>query len=1016
MRPLKLVLNAFGPYAGNQELDFTQLENNSLFLIHGPTGGGKTTILDAICYALYGETSGKERDDKYLRSALAAVDDVARVELVFSVAGKSYRIERTPTQKRANLRGDGMVLLQTTVQLFELKPDGADENLLASKVGEVNKHITDILGFQSEQFRQVIMLPQGQFRKLLLANSNDRGEILAQLFDTRIYKRIEEGLKNRAKISRDEIQRLETVRKAVLEMQGCESLKELEEKDIGLTKDIDKTDEKLGKLKKKEKRAQIAFNDGEAVQKKFQIAAQLEQAMQVLLQQAEQIEQDRGKHILADKAARLADIHSQYVGDEAQATQAESTSENAYQALTRAETGVELAIARLAESEGNKPRVKALEESLTKLKEYADKLAALLTAKQAFEEAEHREAKESKALKSKRQELEETTEHQKLTTQKLTDIAAKQVDPELLSHQVSKIEREIKARKDLARVTLEIESLTNLIKNLDGKKGDQEAALKGLKVQLKKSRSDRDAGHAAILAQGLEPGQPCQVCGSRDHPQLAQAGGEIPSPEQIDEVERQVDDMQRHLEKTVFEQQELKQKLAGLETQARQGEESLATVPDRSLAEAQSEKDALKARQVLQVQLSKEASDIQALSGDLETKLESLQGEVADIDQRCRAYQAALQSARATFEERRNLIPAEYQDSEYLAQETNEKQQELTGLQAFQTAAQQEHTDANINLARTSTEQKTAKIHADRQRAQAKTTAENWVIRLKAEGFDNDNSFLEARLDENELTGLAGKISKFDEELASAKTLKDEADKAVPKLEKPDLEALQANLIEISGKRERRQNKLTAYRTEQIHVKRALSDLQQNVTALTEQRDNYAVVGGLSHLASGPHNRMSFQRFVLAALLDDVLRQSSERLNRMSKGRYRLLRTKQSEQGRGGGLDLEIEDAYSGFTRPVSTLSGGESFQAALSLALGLADVVQAYAGGVSLETIFIDEGFGSLDEEALDLAINTLIDLQNTGRLVGVISHVAEMKERIDAQLVVTSDRQGASAEFRLP
>ena len=1016
MKPLKLVMNAFGPYAGRQELDFTQLGSNSLFLIHGPTGGGKTTILDAICYALYNETSGKERDDKYLRSALAAAADVASVELTFSVAGKSYRIERTPTQERANMRGEGMVSQQAKVKLFELEPDGTDDSLLASSVSDVKTHITNILGFQSEQFRQVIMLPQGQFRKLLLAGSKDRGKILAQLFDTRIYRRIEESLKARARTSKYEIERLETVRKAVLDTQDCKSLEGLQEKDSRLVKAIKKSDKKLEKLRRKEKKAQIAFDDGKAVQQKFQIASQHKQALQVLLQQSGQMEQNRERHVLADKAGRLADIYSRYIGDEAEAIQAETASESAEQVFSQATTEFEQASARLVESEDNKPRIKVLEDSISKLEEYGAKLTLFNDAKNTFVVAEKNESDESRKLSAKKEELGQVEKNQQLAGRKLQEITAKQVDPELLNHQVSDLLREIRARTDSAKAIREAKEVTSLLENLDRKKESQDVALKGLKAQLRESRSNRDAGHAAILARSLEPGQPCQVCGSEDHPVPAHAAGEIPTPEQIESIERDIEAKESVLRGTVTEQQELKQKLAGLEQEVRQSNELLVDASARSLPDAQSEKEALEARQQLQAELSKEATDVQGLSTELGIKLESLKDETSGLDQRCRAFQADLHMAKARFEDRAGAIPEKYRDSDCLAQEAKETGDELGDLQRFQQSAQQGHADANIKLAQAGTEKKTAKAYATSQRKQAGSTASSWKSRLKTAGFDDDKSFLEARLDEKDLADLTGEISEFDRSLEGAKTLQEEADKAVSGLEQPDLEALQTRYNKIADKREKRQDKLANYKADLQPVKRALSKLQKNVAELAEQRGIYAVVEGLADLANGPYNRLSFQRFVLAALLDDVLRQSSERLNRMSKGRYRLLRTKQVEPGRGGGLDLEIEDAYSGFTRPVSTLSGGESFQAALSLALGLADVVQAYAGGISLETIFIDEGFGSLDEEALDLAINTLIDLQNTGRLVGVISHVAEMKERIDAQLVVTSDREGASAEFRLP
>ena len=492
--------------------------------------------------------------------------------------------------------------------------------------------------------------------------------------------------------------------------------------------------------------------------------------------------------------------------------------------------------------------------------------------------------------------------------------------------------------------------------------------------------------------------------------------GKIPSQQQIDEYEQFVETSEEGLAGTVTDQQALTQKLNLLKAQLSQAKDLLANIPDRSLSEAQAARQALEAQQQQQSQLLSDVEELQSKLELLKRQLEAKDTEHSDLDQLCRDLYVSLQAAKALFEERSGLIPEKYQDSDRLERDKKEESIELRRLQELQKVAIQGHGDAKIRLATGETEQKNAKKNAINQRKQAEVVSTEWKSRLNAEGFEEDRSFLEARLDKVALEGLAKKISRFDNDLLSAKTLVDESAKVAVGLEMPDIDALQSHHLQLVTQREERHGKLVSLQKEQEHVERALSNLIANANELASQRETYAVVGGLAKFAGPNKKHMSFERFVLAALLDDVLRQASERLDRMSKGRYRLLRTRQSEEGKGGGLDLEVEDTYSGFTRPVSTLSGGESFQAALSLALGLADVVQTYAGGVSLETIFIDEGFGSLDEEALDLAINALIDLQNTGRLVGVISHVAEMKERIDARLVVASGRQGASAEFRLP
>jgi exonuclease SbcC len=293
-----------------------------------------------------------------------------------------------------------------------------------------------------------------------------------------------------------------------------------------------------------------------------------------------------------------------------------------------------------------------------------------------------------------------------------------------------------------------------------------------------------------------------------------------------------------------------------------------------------------------------------------------------------------------------------------------------------------------------------------------------WTERAAEAGFDDEAAYLDARIEPSAQADMASEIAQYEENVNRAAVRLKDAEKAVEGVETPDIARLETAAETARQTRERMEREHTRLSLTVSDKKRAAADLQNTAVKLEQVEGDYAVVGRLSLVANGQNSqRLSFQRFVLGALLDDVLVAASQRLRRMSKGRYMLERVReQGDQRVHGGLDLQVDDAYTGKVRPVSSLSGGESFLAALSLALGLAEVVEAYAGGVRLDTIFIDEGFGSLDPEALDLAVNTLVDLQSTGRLVGVISHVPELKERIDVRLELSSNRGSSSAAFVLP
>ncbi len=872
MRPLRLELAAFGPYADPQVIDFRVLGERRLFLVHGVTGAGKTTLLDAICFALYGDATGADRDAKGFRSQFSGPELETSVTLDFQLGERVYRVTRQPEQERAKLRGEGTTVSPHTATLWDrtgLADEAEEGKVLATRVGNVTAAIVDLLGFRSEQFRQVIVLPQGRFRDLLLAGSKEREEILRQLFDTGFYGRIEDALKERSRELRSAAEKLRTERAALLSQEDCDDEATLDERLQALDADKRGIDAGLESLQQESSTAAQALERARAEQLRFRKAEHARRALAALQARRAGVDTDRERLKAARRAAGLLDLAEQVAQRRKAASEANNTLESLRTRQAAAAQRLRRAAAAVAAEQERAPERDALARRIAEL-ERAQPLAhelMELMARESTETAAERLAAEG------------------------ADTAVKAAD---------------KARARAAKL-----------------------------------RSQRETGSAALLAAELRPGDPCPVCGSTEHPAPAGGAGEIPSTEAMAAAEEAITAAEAELDQFRKACQRAAEALSGL----RAGIVSLR----------------------------------KQLAGVVEPSPGNLH-EIPRLAEAARKQGAALQAA--------------------LDQAVVEEQ-----------AARDESARLEAAL-------ESATVQAEAGRVALRASEEEWGRRLQKSGFADEQAWRNAARGEAEADRLEAEIANFQRELAAAEAMDAAAQAEVEGRAPPDIDAVQAaaraaasayaKAAEQSGQLASRIASLGRLRTRLAEIGTAF--------AATEQR--FGVFGSIARVAAGDNqHRISLQRFVLASRLDDVLAAASRRLHAMTRGRYLLRRnTETADRRAAGGLELLVEDAYTANSRPVATLSGGESFQAALALALGLSEVVQAYSGGISLDTIFIDEGFGSLDPEALDLAIDTLMDLQQSGRLVGVISHVPELRERMDVRLEVMTGPAGSRAVFRLP
>lgn len=872
MRPLRLELTAFGPYAEPQVIDFGVLGERRLFLVHGPTGAGKTTLLDAICFALYGDTTGMDRDGRGFRSQFAGPKLETTVTLDFQLGPRVYRVTRQPEQERAKRVGQGTTVSPPAATLWDrtdIEGPAEEGRVLATRFGNVTAAVVDLLGFRSEQFRQVIVLPQGRFRDVLLAGSKEREDILRQLFDTGFYERIEEALKERSREMRVAAEQLRAERTALLRTEDLDDEAALEARLQALAADKRGVDPMLKSLQQQSSAAAEALERARGERARFDKAARAERAFAELQARSVEVEADRQHLQAARRAAGLADLAAQLV-----------------------------TLRRSAADSG-----RLLEDLRARRSGASERLERAATAARA----EQARAQERDALGQRATEL--------------------------------------------ARLLPLAQELAQLLERESSEAAAEQAAAEGADAAVQAAaaarahagalRAARESGSAALLAAELRPGEPCPVCGSTEHPRPAVGGGEIPTGKALAAADEAI----AAAEATLEEHRQASQRAAA------------------ALADLRARIDTLR-RQV---------------DGTVEpspARLRELPRLADEAARRAAALQEALDRAVAEEQSARD---------------------ESARLEAAHEAAM-------------------AQDGAARKALQA--AEEEWSLRLDKAGFGSETEWRSAALDEEQIERLQIHIDDFRQRLAVAEGMAADCRAEVAGREPPDLDAAQAAATAAAEEYGRAATQSGQLASRIDTLERLRARLQEIAAEYAAMEQRFGVFGSIARVAAGDNlHRISLHRFVLASRLDDVLAAASRRLHAMTRGRYLLRRnTETADRRAAGGLELLVEDAYTASSRPVATLSGGESFQAALALALGLSEVVQAYSGGISLDTIFIDEGFGSLDPEALDLAIDTLMDLQQSGRLVGVISHVPELRERIDVRLEVVAGAAGSRAAFRLP
>ena len=916
MRPLNLKMSAFGPYAGEVEIPMSELGSSGLYLITGDTGAGKTTIFDAICYALFGEASGENRTSGMFRSKYADPATPTYVELTFTHEGKEYLIRRNPDYMRPARRGDGLTQEKAGAELHY--PDGR----IVTRTTDVTGAVEELLGVNKDQFSQIAMLAQGDFLKLLLSGTDERIKIFRELFKTSYFLKLQDRLDQKYRELYGEVQ---DGKKAISQyISGIQC-----DKDDVLSIDVDKA--KAGEMPV----ADVAELLDKLISKDRDSDRKNVEALAGIGEELEQVNNRLGAAMALEKTRmELEKAREELAQSEPKALELSKAFERARDDL-KGKSELEKASATIGAELHNYDEAEALAKEIAgsekTLKEGREELGDLLESREVRNEELGKLEEEQEALKNVEVELEKA------------------------SNEFEKAGESHKAVQEL------IQGLEIYNKDEAGLRSAQ-LSYKNTSDEFMKIDHDYEVmeqnymdGQAGILADRLKEGEKCPVCGSTHHPEPAKRSEKVPTQQELELAKK-------HRDKARAARDEESNYVSGLSKALDTKAEEL--------------------RKKTKAQLDTE--DLHEAFDAAGKKAESIKAEVEVIHDRYTDLTAKVKRKRQLEKD----IQYAQQSLKELDKETEELNKKNTVLESALT-------------------EKTRRLEA--LRGQLKFENRNAAVTkmndLKGkatklqEVYDNADKALKAA--NEKIAGLRAAIESHGKTIANSEVTDVEADEQRHK----ELSILQKETIDLS----------------QVFVSRITANerikkhLEKESAKLTEIETRLSWLKALTDTASGKltgKDKVTLETYIQTTYFDRIIRRANIRLMTMSGGQYELNRMEEASNSRSkSGLELEVIDHANGSRRSVKTLSGGESFMASLSLALGLSEEVQSSAGGIRIDTMFVDEGFGSLDPDSLDQAYKALCGLSDGNRLVGIISHVADLKDRIDKQIVVTKDRAAGSS-----
>ncbi|MBP1950757.1 AAA family ATPase [Virgibacillus litoralis] len=1033
MRAISLSLTAFGPYWKKQVIDFNELGGESVFLITGPTGAGKTTIFDAICFALYGRASGSDRDQDTLRSHFASIDEPTEVKFRFILNQKEYEVIRNPKQSKKKERGEGYTDEPAKAVLYEIVND--EKQLISSRVKEVSESLEEKLGFDYEQFRKMILIPQGEFRKLISENSKEREVILQKIFHTYFYEQITEELKEQSKGLKDKINNLDQliqqevakIEWTAIELDETDNIDHVMQKlvqEIESLKEQQVESEKLKISKTQElKGAQNNLHKGKSLEEKYLEAEFLNKEKKDLNQQADIIEQKKKELKQAKNAQKIQPFEEQSYARRKEWQEQQTQLNKQQEKVIKLEEEYETISAKYNEEAEKESDREQLKETIAKASEQLKQIGI-------YQEEENNARKIRKTHENLKTELDKLKEKITIRDNKIEEIENKLSDDQEItrayyskSTEVEKAHQMVRKISELAKENKRLQELRADFKSVHSKYYDMQKEIERLRTNYNELEAKQREHYAALMAKQLHDNSPCPVCGSLDHPHKAEAHEEIVLIDELDQLQEKL--QQKEKEFAAFQTTYTDSKSKGQSQRATVNklyEELTEELQSIELGEINNKlniwNEKVKTLTLEQNQLQKNLEEKQMFKTEQMALKQENKEFKQTFDQLTENFQktsSSLAKIEARLDEIAKHLPPEIEDFKSFQKKISHYEETYQAwLTKWETTKEKyQQTQESLQKEKTILEQ---------QKEFERNTKNNYDIQynlfaesIEENGFKTIEDYEKSKLSPGYQEEIEQNIKTYENKTEQITYRLKELENQLKETTRPNLNMLE----EIADKKQTElQSIYDSLNTLDTRIKynhQIKTTIKEKSNIQKKLSEEYYEIGELAELAYGNNQlRLSFERYVLASFLDEILLQSNVRLDRMTEHRYQLIRSGQvAKRGAQSGLDLEVLDHHTGRQRSVKTLSGGEGFKAALCLALGLADVVQAHAGGVQLDTLFIDEGFGTLDDVSLQQAIDCLKDLQDSNRLLGIISHVPHLKSEIHAKLQITSSNQGSELEF---
>ncbi|BAC14206.1 exonuclease [Oceanobacillus iheyensis HTE831] len=1022
MRPLYLKLTAFGPYKDTEIIDFTKLGDVQLFSISGNTGAGKTTIFDGIAFALYGRASGSDREDnRLLRSDFAEDHTHTSVELTFTIKERTYRVLRQPGHiKKGNKTKTG-----EKYELFELTEQKEISIVDRQIVSEVDKKIEELIGLTQDQFKQIVMLPQGEFRKLLTSETENKEAILRRLFKTEHYKYMNEILRQKKNTFEQSYNRVsDQLTQTMKQVSSTFPLREnsklqyvfqteyynvqqvleaLNEEKTYYHQEIEKKTQQYTSSYKKHDIAQKEYYAAKHINEQFDQLQVKKQRSQELMNKQAEIRLIENQLKAAEQAQRIEPIEQFALNYQQQLQEKEIQLKTLTEKEQQAAEQLKLVTAKYKNEEEKSEQREKISIYISQLESYLPIVEQLDSESNEIQSLKNQNVQQEQKIREDGQLLER-----------------KEKEQESLSEEIKKLTKQVEKASDLNKRLTELRQVGKLLQRLISLQ-KEEAYIQNKYQQTKQDYENSEKQYqeieqnwinnqAFVLASHLHDEEECPVCGSTTHPNKASIENQSVTKEALESFRIQKEEKNKNWQEQQVALSSTKTSLTEVSAELNEWGISLDN-PSITFDEIVQEGKQL-AEQKKNIQHAKEKRNNYEAKVEQQKREDKKNKEAFEqLKQKYQEQVSLLKSKQASHIEKKKQVPEEFHQLSKLKDSLRIQKQQKQEMEQAWKEIQQEYQQITQRHLEIRSEVKNYQTQITDLSKQVEKANKEFEQKISEAGFTRE-TYQEAKLEESILLQRKQQVENYKQEKQQIDNQVKELEAILAQQERQDLGFLEERLRDLKHDFEQNLNELNTLKKFDQEIRSIKERMEVLHNEVAETENKLMVITEVYDVLRGQNQKkVSFERYLQMEYLEQIIEAANYRLKDLSNGQFYLTRSdRQESHGRQSGLALDVYDTYTGQTRDVKTLSGGEKFNASLCLALGMSDVIQSFQGNVMIQTMFIDEGFGSLDEESLTKAIDTLVQLQKSGRLIGVISHVQELKDILPATIEVKKTKEGYS------